>query len=164
MTDSREFTLPRGERKRAIELALRILEALPLERAWKIRCQVLRNERSDSQNSYLWGCPYQMICEHVGKEKFEKEELHEWFCGQYFGWKDKRVPKTPRNPEGYISVPRRTTTRNEDGKREVLPWNEFSDFWAAIQRFAADKMGLIIPDPDPNYAIHRERAQQRKAA
>lgn len=161
MSEFREFVLPRGERKRAMELALRILAALPLERAWKIRCQVLRNERSEAQNAYLWGVPYKMLSERTG---FEKDDLHEWFCGAVFGWKDKKVPKTPRNPEGVESVPVRTTTRDENGHRDVITWMQFDDFVGYIQRFAASKFGLLIPDPDPNYKINRERNEQREAA
>lgn len=161
MTDFREFTLPRGERKRAIELALRILEALPLERAWKIRCQVLRNERSEAQNAYLWAVPYKMLSEQTG---FEKDDLHTWFCGAVFGWKDKPVPKTPRNLTGFESVPVRTTTRDENGQRDVLNWTQFDDFVGFIQRWAATKFGMLIPDPDKNFRVNREREEQRKAA
>ena len=160
-TEAREFTLPRGERTRALELALRILEALPLERAWKIRCQVLRNERSESQNAYLWAVPYEMLMKKTG---FEKDDLHEWFCGTFFGWKDKNKPKTPRNAQGVESVPIRTTTRDENGDRDVIDWNRFDDFVGLIQRFAAMKFGMLIPDPDKNYRVNREREAERKAA
>ena len=148
MNEAREFTLPKGERAKALELAARILAALPLERAWRVRCQVLRNERSSEQNAYLWGCPYKLLSEHTG---YEVDEIHEWACGTFFGWRDKRVPKTPRSPEGYVSVPVRTTTRDENGERDVLNWQQFSDFVAFLQRFAADKLGLLIPDPDPEW-------------
>ena len=159
MKEDREFTLPGGcDRTRALELALRILQALPLERAWRIRCTILRNERSLDQNAYLWGVPYKLLGEHTG---FEADELHEYFCGQFFGWRDKRIPKTPRNKEGYVSVPVRTTTRDERGKRDVLPWDKFSDFVAYIQRFAAEKCSIIIPDPDPQY---RERVEHKAKA
>lgn len=154
MTDTREFTLPRGDRTRALQLALRILESLPSERAWRIRCQVLRNERSTQQNAYLWGVPYKLLSEHTG---FEADEIHEWCCGSFFGWRDKRIPKTPRSPEGCVSVPVRTTTRDENGKRDVLDWKRFADFVAFIQRFGATKLGVLIPDPDKEWFLHEER-------
>lgn len=148
MSETREFTLPKGERGNALKLALRILEALPSTKAWKVRCSVLRNERSGEQNAYLWAIPYKLIGEHTG---FEAEELHEWMCGAFFGWRDKRIPKTPRSPEGYVSIPVRTTTRDENGERDVLDWKRFSDFVAFIQRFAAQKLGVLIPDPDKEW-------------
>ena len=148
MSDTREFTLPKGERARALELAMRALNALPLNRAWRVRCSVLRNERSEQQNRYLFGLVYQMLSEHTG---FECEELHEWFLGSHFGWIEKKIPKRPSNPQGFISVPARTTTRDENGERDVLDWKRFSDFVAFIQRFAAQKLGVLIPDPDPDW-------------
>lgn len=157
MTDTREFTLPAGDRSRALELAMRILGALPSTKAWKVRCVLLRNERSTEQNGYLWSVPYKLLSEHTG---FEPDELHTYFCGSFFGWRDRRIPKTPRNKEGYVSVPVRTTTRDENGARDVLDWKRFSDFVAFIQRLAATMLGVLVPDPDP---LWRER-EERKAA
>jgi hypothetical protein len=44
-------------------------------------------------------------------------------------------------------VPVRTTTRDENGNRDVLNKQQFSDYVAFIQRFAASK-GIFIPDPE----------------
>jgi len=150
-----ELTLPRGDRKRALPRAVALLESLDEETAWKVTIEPAKRERSESQNAYLWAVPNKMISEVTG---YEAEEVHEYLCGQYWGWKDKRVPKTPRNPEGVESVPVRTTTRNEQGKRDVLKAKAFSDYVDFVQRFAAKKLNLVIPDPDPAYSHHRARA------
>jgi len=150
-----ELILPRGSRKRVLPRAIALLESLDEETAWKMTLEPAKRERSDAQNNYLWAVPNKMISELTG---YEAEEVHEYLCGQYWGWKDKRVPKTPRNPEGVESVPVRTTTRNEQGKRDVLKAQAFSDYVDFVQRFAAKKLNLIIPDPDPAYMLHRERA------
>lgn len=142
------------ERSRAIGRVVEALEALDHSKKYCVRVDQYKHERSESQNGYLWGCPYKILAEHTG---FEAEELHAYFCGQIFGWKDKRVPKTPRNPSGIESVPVRTTTRNEHGERDVMRWDAFSDFWSYIQRFAAQKLNVHIPDPDPQWKDHRER-------
>lgn len=149
------LTLPKGNRKHALPKAIALLESLDEEAAWKLTIEPVKRERSESQNAYLWAVPNKMISEVTG---YEAEEVHEYLCGQYWGWKDKRVPKTPRNPEGVESVPIRTTTRNEQGKRDVLKAKDFSDYVDFVQRFAAKKLGLLIPDPDPAYALHRDRA------
>lgn len=149
------FVLPKGARKRALVLAADVLASLDELVAWKVTIEPARMTRSHSQNAYLWAVPYKLLSEHTG---YEAEELHEYFCGQVFGWKDKKVPRTPRNPTGIESVPVRTTTTDEQGKRCVLTVTAFSDFVAYIQRFAAQKCGVLIPDPDPNYQLHRERA------
>lgn len=64
-------------------------------------------------------------------------------CGRFWGWKDVKVPKTPRNPEGLASVPVRTTTRNEEGKRDVLDAYEFTKFIEMVERIAA-QAGVFV--------------------
>lgn len=98
--------------------------------------------RSNEQNAYLFGVCYPPLAEAKG---YTVEEIHEWMCGTHFGWVDKPCPKTPRNPEGVESVPFRTTTRNEEGKRDVLKTSEFSRFVDTVHRIAA-QAGVFIPD------------------
>lgn len=148
-----KFVLPRGDRKRALPLATQVLAGLDELVAWNVTIEPVKHERSASQNAYLWAVPNKMISDATG---YEVEEVHEYLCGQHFGWKDKRVPKTPRNPSGVESVPIRTTTTDERGKRNVLTTTQFSDYVDFVQRFAAKKLGLVIPDPD-SHAV-RERA------
>lgn len=105
-----------------------------------------KDGRSDPQNRYLFGVCYPLLVDAKG---YEKEEIHEWMCGQHFGWKDVPCPKTPNNPEGVKSVPMRTTTRNEDGKRDVLDVVRFGLFVEMVQRIGA-QAGVFIPDPDPS--------------
>ena len=141
-----EFTLPKGSRKRALPLAVSVLESLDELVAWKITIEPVRHTRSLSQNAYLWAVPNKMISDVTG---YEIEEVHEYLLGAYFGWKEKRVPKKPSNPQGLESVPRRTTTTDETGKRHVLTPTEFADYVSFVQRFAAQKLGLLVPDPEP---------------
>jgi hypothetical protein len=145
MTAESIFTLPKLlPRDGAIQRVAGFLSRLPLEKAWRVSVQEQRRTRSLAQNAYLHGVAYKILSDATG---YELDEIAEFLCGTYFGWKDKRVPKTPRNPEGVESVPIRTTTRNDAGKRDVLKTTEFSDYVAFVQRFAADK-GLYIPDPE----------------
>lgn len=99
--------------------------------------------RSSEQNAYLFGVCYPPLAEAKG---YTVDDIHEWMCGTHFGWVDRTCPKTPRNPEGIESVPFRTTTRDENGKRSVLNKTEFSRFVATVQRIAA-MAGVFIPDP-----------------
>lgn len=150
-----EFILPTHNRSRALQLAQAVLQSLDEQTAWKVTVEPAKASRSLAQNSYLWGVANKMISEATG---YEPEEVHEYLCGQHFGWKDKRVPKTPRNHDGVESVPRRTTTRNEQGKRNVLTTTQFADYVDFVQRFAAKKLSLFIPDPDPAAVTRREKA------
>jgi hypothetical protein len=149
------FVLPKGNRQRALALGTTVLAGLDPEIPWKVTAEPVKNERSTSQNAYLWAVPNKMISDLTG---YEVEEVHEYLLGRHFGWKDKKVPKTPRNPSGVESVPVRTTTTDEHGKRSVLSPQQFSEYVDFIQRFAAQKLGLVIPDPDPMHRVHEERA------
>ena len=110
------------------------------ELPYKVDGSAYKTTRSNEQNAYLFGPCYAPLCEATG---YEKEDLHEYFCGTFFGWVDKKVPKTPRNPEGIESVPRRTTTTNEHGKRDTLEKGEFSKLVDFVHRFAAQR-GIYI--------------------
>ena len=110
-------------------------QPLPL----KVECGPWKSTRSSEQNALLWSL-YGPIAEHMG---YDREDIHEWMCGRFWGWKDVKVPKTPRNPEGLVSVPVRTTTRNEEGKRDVLDAKEFSRFVEMVERIAA-QAGVFV--------------------
>ncbi len=149
------FYIPKGRSQRELEHAQIVLSKLDPTEAWKITAEPVKSQRSHSQNAYLWAVPYKMISEVTG---YESEEVHEYMLGRFFGWKDKKVSKTPRNPSGVESVPVRTTTTDEHGKRSVLSYEVFSEYVAFIQRLGAMKLELVIPDPDPMFREHQERA------
>lgn len=111
-------------------------QPLPLD----VECKPWRKSRSNEQNALLWAM-YKPLAEHMG---YDAEDVHEWMCGRMWGWKDIKVPKTPRNPEGLASVPVRTTTRNEDGKRNVIDKATFAQFVDMVDRIAA-QAGVFIP-------------------
>lgn len=119
------------------------MDSLPRDRAWEITIEEKKTLRSEQQNRYLNGICYKLIGDAIG---YERDEISEFMCGTYFGWRDKKVPKKPSNPSGIESVPIRTTTKDENGARCVLNKQEFSDYVAFVQRFAASK-GVHIPDP-----------------
>jgi hypothetical protein len=111
-------------------------QPLPLD----VECKRWRKSRSNEQNALLWAM-YAPIAEHMG---YDAEAIHEWMCGRMWGWKDIKVPKTPRNPEGLASVPVRSTTRDENGKRNVIDKATFSKFVDMVDRIAA-QAGVFIP-------------------
>lgn len=111
---------------------------LPLD----CECRPWKDPRSTAQNNYLFGVCYPPISQAMG---YAVDDVHEYACGRHFGWVDKPCPKTPRNPEGLESVPFRTTTRDENGKRDVLKKAPFSAFVDTVHRIAA-QAGVFIPD------------------
>lgn len=151
--------VPKGDIQRSRDIGRVVveLEGLPEDKAWKVSVEEHKAERSLPQNAYYHGVVLEMIAAAWG---VETEEAHEWLCGTRWGWKEKRVPKKPSNPDGIESVPRRTTTTGYDGKRSVLKKLQFEEFVEFARRFAATKLNIYIPDPDPNYLLHRERKEK----
>lgn len=135
---------PNPSRVNVIERIAKVLHGLPTDIAWKLDLSEYRPTRSNAQNAYLNGVCYKLIGDAIG---YERDEVSEFLCGTYFGWKDKKVPKKPSNPRGIESVPIRTTTTDENGKRATLNKQAFADYIEFVQRFAASK-GVYIPSPN----------------
>jgi hypothetical protein len=142
-----EFILPTHNRERMLQSAQRVLSSLDELVAWKVTIEPVIVERTLQQNRYLNGVAYKLIGEKTG---YERDEIHEYFLGLFFGWREKKVPRKPSNPKGVESAPVRTTTTNETGKRSVLSTEEFWRYVEFLQRFAAEKLYMVIPDPDPS--------------
>jgi hypothetical protein len=113
------------------------------------------SQRSIAQNNYLFGVAYPPLVEVTG---YPVNDIHEHMLGEHFGWVDRRVPRTPRNPAGIESVPFRTTTRNEHGKRDVLTKAQFADFVDRTVFKEAAKAGIAVPAPDPSLTERVTRA------
>lgn len=121
-----------------------VILALPADKAWRVEISKYSPTRSNQQCRYLNGVAYKIIGDAIG---YERDDISEYLCGTYFGWKDKKVPKKPGCESGIERVPVRTTTQDENGKRSVLDKMAFVDYVAFVQRFAAGK-GIYIPDPE----------------
>lgn len=128
--------------KTELERAIAFMQAQALPIDWS--CAPWKATRSNEQNALLFGVLYPPIAEAMGYPVDGDNGIHAFMCGTFFGWVDRTVPKTPRNPEGVASFPRRTTTRDENGKRNVLKKDEFAKFLATVERIAA-QAGVFIP-------------------
>lgn len=109
-----------------------------------------KRERSQSQLGALFGIAYKILMREIGlRGEREKAELHDTFCGEFWGWRTITVMGVLRQ------VPTRTTTTNEHGVRDVISTREQIDFYEFIQQRAAG-MGWDIPDPDPLWRTRME--------
>ena len=100
----------------------------------QIEMTPVKSVRSLEQNAFLWGVCYKTILDHGLREQgWQAEDIHEYFLGEHFGWKELR---------GFDRV--RLKPLNRSSK---LKTTEFSDFIAYIQQKAAE-MGIYIPDPE----------------
>lgn len=127
------------ERPQVLANVLAFLQRLPESKSWRIEIREARRERSLDQNSALWGVAYPPLCAATG---YDPDELHDAFCRKFFGSVDVFVMGEK------VSRPRRTTTTNEAGEREVIDRATFARFYDMVQRVGAE-IGVDVPSPDP---------------
>lgn len=140
------ITLPPKGRERMVEQVLKFLLGAHPGKPVNVKVSVARPERTDPQNRYLFGVAYAVMAPQMG---FSAEEIHEWMCGEYFGWVDHRLPG------GRVVLrPFRTTTTDENGAADKLSDRDFWGYVEFIQRKAAEA-GVFIPDPDKDYKLRR---------
>jgi hypothetical protein len=124
-----------------------ILACIP-GKVLSVTVEPFKKERTPAACRYFNGVAIKLLCEHTG---YENEDMREYLNGGFFGWKTVKVPGN-RTKE----VPVRTTTTNEDGKRDVIAGETFWKMVAWVQRVGANA-GVYIPDPDPQYYLGREK-------
>lgn len=116
------------------------LGGLDPEKAWRITVKRETSERSEQQNRYLFGVAYPVISELTGTTV---ADLHEYFCGEFFGWREVKQPVPGRVT---MHKPVRTTTTDEDGKRDVMSSHDFGRFVDIVKARGAF-IGAFVPDP-----------------
>lgn len=147
------FVLWPESRERITANLVRFVGQLPAGKAWEVTVKPYAKDRSQAQNRALFGLAYPILAESTGHTV---PELHEYFCGDYFGWVEVEIfGETHKRPI-------RTTTTDEQGKREVIKAKDFAGFFAHVQRRAAES-GVYIPDPQVAAPV-RAGDHQDKAA
>lgn len=137
------FRIPKGTGWPAPEENL-ILDEIRRQRARhkvKVVVQMDRADRSQQQCAALWAVAYPAIGNHCGYRPDDYEFVHREFCKLYFGKKS-----TPMGDQ-----PKRTTTTNEAGERDVINTLDFARFYEFVQQVAAEKLRVHVPDPDKNW-------------
>ena len=84
-----------------------------------------RKPRSIQQNKFLWAVPYQLISESTG---YTREEVHDAMRLMFLKDEDRAIPTL------------KSTTS--------LTTIEMNEYWERIQQFAAEKLNLVIPEPN----------------
>lgn len=141
------FILRRGVRNFTSLMAF--LSTLDVTKDFQVTIGLVKKERSDLQNRALWGCAYKTLRDATGNDP---DDLHTYFCGEYFGWVEYEVMGATRKR------PRRSTTKDENGKRDVISTHDLQDFYAFIQQRSAETVGVYVPDPDPMWWTHEQAA------
>jgi len=141
MTDV--FMLPKLlAREGQIDRILNAIMALPAEKAWRVQIKEARATRSEKQNNALWWI-YDTILEMGGNTMagWDRQDLHEFFLCLHFGDEIKEV----------FGQKRRVARKRSSN----LSKTEFAEFFDHIYRFMAEQ-GVVLPDPDPEYMLHRD--------
>jgi hypothetical protein len=135
-----QYLIPTGkDRERILGNLTDFLGKLDPAKSWEIEVVPFAKPRNDPQNHALFGVAYKALEEQTGNDR---EDLHTYFCGEHFGWVETTVMGRKK------VKPRRTTTRDENGKRDVMKMADFAKFYEFVQRRSA-QVGYMVPDPDP---------------
>lgn len=126
----------RGER---IQRIAAFLSRLDGSKPWELLVRPWKKERTLRQNNAMFGVAYKTLSDFTGHTE---PELHEVMCKLYFGEVEHEVLGVKE------MKPRRTTTKNEAGERDVLNREEMSKFYNFIVQTAAEA-GCYIEDPNP---------------
>lgn len=145
-----ERRVPAASRDAGVEAFARQARAFMPGKDVVLTVAEAKREQSQSQLGALFGIAYKILMQEIGlRGEREKAELHDTFCGMYWGQKTIRIAGEDR------TLPIRTTTTNEEGKRDVITTKQQIDFYEFIQHKAAE-MGFDIPDPDPMWRTRAE--------
>lgn len=142
----RTFNLDRGARNLTALFAH--VSALDVTKRWRVVVGPARKDRSLEQNNALYGVAYKVLSDYTGHTG---PELHEMFLRSYFGETEKTIMGK------VIRTPRRSTTIDERGQRNVISTRDFMEFYRHIQQKAAE-IGCDVPDPDPLWQEREDAA------
>jgi hypothetical protein len=102
----------------------------------------ISKRRSDRQNAWYWGRVLEIIAKDTGNEA---DDLHEYFKSRF-------IPKRLAICDGNGVV---IDDRVIGGSTTRLSTVDMAAYCDAIRQFAAEELGLVIPDPDPSWARGR---------
>jgi hypothetical protein len=102
---------------------------------YEIAVRRLYANRSQQQNRYYWGVVVEMLSEYTG---FTPDEMHEWL-------KMKFIPKKLAVCDGNGEVDGEFVVGGST--RKMTP-TQFEDYMRTIREWAAEKLDVVIPDPD----------------
>jgi hypothetical protein len=98
---------------------------------WSVEIKRYRKNRSVDQNAFLHGVPLKILCDHTG---YDIEDMKTYLLGEFTGWETYEIMGQKR---------KRPVKRSHQ-----LTTLEFTQFLEFIERFAAEKLDLLIPKPN----------------
>jgi hypothetical protein len=129
---------PKGtQTDQIIKAVATMVAAIDIKKSWCITVEPWKRKRSDAQNRFLWGVAYPMILEQGGETLggWTRDDLHEYFLGECFGWE---------MLEGFGRKRMRPLKRSSALNKE-----EFTEYLMFLEQRCID-MGMG-PLPEPVY-------------
>ena len=126
---------PKGTTPEQLAVAATLMvQGLSPDRAWCIEVLEWKKPRTDHQNRFLWGVCYPAVLEGGGETLagWTRDDLHEYFLGECFGWE---------TLQGFGRKRMRPIKRSSK-----LTKQEFSDYLLFLETRCAE-MGIVIPEP-----------------
>lgn len=125
-------------RAQVVANAQAFIAGLDPGKAWAIEIKAHRKARSCEANAYHWGVVLPTLVREHGNST---DDWHEYFCMEFFG-----VKKVTMLGQEH-SKPLRTTTTDENGRRDVL---DTLEFWRFVDFciMRAGAAGVYIPAPN----------------
>jgi hypothetical protein len=113
---------------------VQMVKSLEPDRVWCIQVLEWKIPRTNQQNAFLWGVCYPCVLEGGGEALagWTRDDLHEYFLGECFGWE---------TLEGFGRKRQRPLKRSSK-----LTKQEFSDYLLFLETRCAE-MGIVIPEP-----------------
>lgn len=120
------------------QAVLRMLQHTPSNKPVAVTVEEWKKPRTNQQNAFLWGVAYPAVLEGGGETLagWTRDDLHEYFLGECFGWE---------TLEGFGRKRMRPIMRSSRMNKQ-----QFSDYLDWLSAKCAD-MGITIPIPEPNY-------------
>ncbi len=130
-----------ADRSKIVGLLVTAITSLDLSTPWEVVIRPVKLKHSPKQLRTLWWA-IGLLHKETGNDK---DDLHDYWCGEFFGWVRTEVM-------GRIKLkPARTFMHNEEGVKDPMHLDQAVEMFDLMQRRSAQTMGIVIPDPDPNY-------------
>ena len=115
----------------------------------EIRIRRHKATRSERANRYLWGVVYKLLAK---ENEQTAEEFHDAMCAMFLPNEKKRV-------EFFNKMTGESLEVEIDSRRSSkLKGDEFYDFVERVRLWGLEFLGVVTPDPDPEYWRHRKAA------
>jgi hypothetical protein len=91
--------------------------------------------RSQKQNAWYWGCVVGLVADHTG---YTPDEIHEIY-------KAKFIPKKLAVADGNGEIRGEFVLGGSTAQMDTV---QFSEYCESIREWAAQELGVVIPDPE----------------